>query len=87
MPCRDAKCAMRAMACGRQLSRFRQNRCAPRAVTGPPQAGQTDGGTMSLSGGSPSSSQTTPMISGITSLERRTQTSLPMRTRLRQMSP
>ena len=49
-------------------------------------AGQTVGGWISVSGASPSPSQTTPMISGMTSLERRTQTSLPMRTRLRQIS-
>ena len=72
-------------ACGLQLARFMQNRCAPRSTSGLPQAGQTVGFStgVSPSPGSP----TRPMISGITSLERRIHTGAPMATCLRWMSP
>ena len=77
---------VRATACGRQETRFRQNRCAPRCVSGCPHAGQTCGGSISRCSAAPPPS-TTPMISGMTSLERRIHTSAPMRTCFLRMSP
>ena len=62
-----------------------QKMCAPRSISFSPQAGQTSGRTIGVS---PSSlSPTCPMISGITSFERRIHTRAPMATRLRWISP
>ena len=84
MASRLAKWESRITIWGVQPSRLGQNRCAPRSTSAAPQLGQTSGFTTSRSS-SPYSS-TRPMISGITSLERRIHTRAPRRTRLRWMS-
>ena len=84
MASRLAKWLSRITIWGLQPSRLGQNRCAPRSSSAAPQAGQTSGLTMSRS---PSLySSTRPMISGMTSLERRIHTFAPSFTRLRWMS-
>ena len=82
---RPAKCAMRITICAMQPSRLGQYRCAPFSTSAAPHTGHTVGFSMSRSPGSYSS--TRPMISGITSFDRRSHTRAPTRTRFLKMSP
>ena len=82
---RPAKWASLATAWGLQVSRFMQNRCAPRSTSGLPHAGQIRGFSIVLSFSF--LLPALPMISGITSLLLRIHTSQPMATSLRCISP
>ena len=80
---RETKCVSLSTICSKQPLWFKQNKFAPIVVSGWPQLGQNEGGTMSILS---CASSATPITSGMTSLLRLTKTVLFMLTRFLSIS-